>query len=720
MSGRSLPEELIKSHCFSNQEGGSDSIGSGGVSVIHTADVVIQAHPHGHGRASLLIESTDGPTGFGFQPPLPTPASVEDSNVNQQLCSSLLVGNHAPSLSSAGISLHNLRDGPIQKLRNAEKRQFVARQGRAEVEGILREGFGSPHAHRTSLTLVEREADVLKLVLLREAHLHALTRLLRALDDQVSLPPHEHPEEISSPTNPQGVLREIGLVIARLRGASVEIAEAVSEWRRVSSGAANGKDTLAEPIERFFSFDNENYLLKMVHDLDLLGPSLARRGFAVVTTANPFLIPDRLIAESLVASRDEAWGLRPLPPDLHVRCTAAEHVLQQEVARERRRCLRNELRGTCQHGRLGSSDPSLGAALRRRATASKSADTLRQRQQRARKGPSEPNDDDDDDDDDDPSLSGAVSSGYFITESATQSNLIPSRVLKVDPQHFNTREEFWREAQQRAAARQKKPGLLLVDGNEDSESLSGSFLAGDDAGVNAASLTEKGEDGDRLAMKVEITQRAQAALKIQKLTRGTSCRRLVSKQKGFELEDRRARDAVQQTAFAWGHQGAVDFFRGAIFFMHEHRADESVSTLVLAEEQAAASTLLQKMARARQARKVVEFLRGEAAERKAATKLQATVRGFHARVLRKKWEAETRTALEELLRFAATKIQSRWRVCLARIMVAAIRQDIIDSKDPVSIAKKIAAKSAADAAAVFDSLARELASASTALGAARE
>jgi hypothetical protein len=93
--------------------------------------------PSSSGRARTTLGTEDRATGFGFQPPPPSPSnptspsvegsvSVWESANPNHLTGSISLGDCAPSISLSGLSLENLRTGPIEKFQRASERHLLA------------------------------------------------------------------------------------------------------------------------------------------------------------------------------------------------------------------------------------------------------------------------------------------------------------------------------------------------------------------------------------------------------------------------------------------------------------------------------------------------------------------------------------------------------------------------------------------------------------------
>jgi hypothetical protein len=214
----------------------------------------------------------------------------------------------APSVSAAGAAL-TLADTIAAKIRQAETRSFMMRKQRRDSKAVYTDGFGSAKMGQLPAVILAIEATVMKLVLLREQHLAELKRQLEAVDALRDANPAKGRLSDSrrarraeakgeKPAEDEGADVSIAsridatvVALAQLRGASVEVVEAVTKWRRAAERRGTGA-AIGIPSGRFFKWEGQNYLIKMMTDQDMLDQyTIIRDGLGFPAAKNPFLVP---------------------------------------------------------------------------------------------------------------------------------------------------------------------------------------------------------------------------------------------------------------------------------------------------------------------------------------------------------------------------------------------------------------------------------------------
>mmetsp|Transcript_5571 Transcript_5571/g.8485 ORF Transcript_5571/g.8485 Transcript_5571/m.8485 type:complete len:913 (-) Transcript_5571:190-2928(-) len=178
--------------------------------------------------------------------------------------------------------------------------------------------FGFQHHHGTDRNV---ELKVLKLILKRENMLSVLS--------EICFPKHTNQVELQNKKG-TGVLD----MMTEIRKVTVDLVEMVCYWRTTMVGQ--------DPeVPRPFIYEDRNYLLKVITDLDFLGDvSSLIDGLGISQDKmlkNPLMLPETLDVEKL-SSMPEEWAEKDANGDTEselyqerLRLRKVEHILLQEM-----------------------------------------------------------------------------------------------------------------------------------------------------------------------------------------------------------------------------------------------------------------------------------------------------------------------------------------------------------------------------------------------------
>lgn len=104
--------------------------------------------------------------------------------------------------------------------------------------------------------------------------------------------------------------------VDRLRGATIEVIEAVAQWRKTMSVEGKAAKAGNNAANQVFMWKGQNYLIKITQDLAFLDREFVRLGLGIHAADNPLLLPE--------STR------HLLPPELLKRCERALAYLRAE------------------------------------------------------------------------------------------------------------------------------------------------------------------------------------------------------------------------------------------------------------------------------------------------------------------------------------------------------------------------------------------------------